>query len=254
MKVWMGEDEAMHGFLCAHFFHEQRCPKTLVLGLFSWKKYRFSSSPLHESMAKEEFLLQGRKGSSKLTKMVVIALLATVSFVLFFLSFPLPLLPPYLKVDFSDVPALLAGLIFSPMAGVLVVFLKNLMYFVVKGATDPIGIPANFIAGSLYVFPVAYLYHKYKKGVKSIIAGLVIGTLVMAVIMSILNYLIILPAYLWVSGVEEGLSSSAKMATVLSAILPFNLLKGIIVALLFIPLFIKMREWIEQKRTQLLSS
>lgn len=205
-------------------------------------------------MNKEEIKLQRSKGSSKLTKMVVIALLATVSFILFFLSFPLPLLPPYLKVDFSDVPALLAGLIFSPWAGVLVVLLKNLMYFALKGATDPIGIPANFIAGTLYVFPVAYFYHKYKKNVKSIIIGLVVGTLVMAIIMSLLNYLIILPAYLWISGVEEGLSSSAKMATVLSAILPFNLLKGIIVSLLFIPLFIKMREWIEQKRLQSLSS
>src|SRR5690606_40693426 len=183
----MGEDEAMYGFLCAHCFHEQRCPKTLVLGLFSWKKYRFSSSPLYESMAKEEFLLQGRKGSSKLTKMVVIALLATVSFVLFFISFPLPLLPPYLKVDFSDVPALIAGLIFSPLAGVLVVLMKNALYLVASGSADPVGVTANFIAGAMYVLPVAYLYHRFK-GVKSVISGLVIGTVGMAIVMSVLNY------------------------------------------------------------------
>src|SRR5699024_528627 len=66
------------------------------------------------------------------------------------------LLPPYLKVDFSDVPALIAGLVFSPLAGILVVFLKNALYFVATGATDPIGVAANFIAGTLYVFPVAY--------------------------------------------------------------------------------------------------
>src|SRR5690625_5111122 len=97
---------------------------------------------------KEEKVVQTTNRSSKLTKMVVIALLATVSLVLFFISFPLPLLPPYLKVDLSDVPALIAGMIFSPLTGVLVVFLKNLMYFAFKGATDPIGIPANFIARS----------------------------------------------------------------------------------------------------------
>src|SRR5699024_12864669 len=79
-----------------------------------------------------------------------------------------PLLPPYLKVDFSDVPALIAGLVFSPLAGILVVFLKNALYFVATGATDPIGVAANFIAGTLYVFPVAYLYKRYK-GVKSIV-------------------------------------------------------------------------------------
>ena len=185
--------------------------------------------------------------------MVVIALLAAVSLVLFFISFPLPLLPPYLKVDLSDVPALLAGMIFSPIAGVLVVLLKNVMYFAFKGATDPIGIPANFIAGTLYVFPVAYLYHKYK-GVKSVVVGLIIGTVAMASIMSILNYLIILPAYSWVMGIDDWVSSTAKMATVMGAILPFNFLKGIIVSILFIPMFMKLRQWIEQKRMQSLSS
>src|SRR5690625_5134431 len=196
-------------------------------------------------MVKEEIDVQQSNRSSKLTKMVVIALLATVSLVLFFISFPLPLLPPYLKVDLSDVPALLAGLVFSPLAGVLVVLLKNVMYFVLKGATDPIGIPANFVAGALYVFPVAYLYHRYK-GVKSIIAGLVIGTVTMAVVMSVLNYILILPAYSWLMGME--MNESIKKMTVLKAILPFNFFKGVIVSILFIPLFIKLKEWIEQKR------
>lgn len=193
--------------------------------------------------------MQGKNSSSKLTKMVVIALLAALSLVLFFISFPLPLLPPYLKVDLSDVPALIAGLVFSPLAGVLVVFLKNLMYFAFKGAADPIGIPANFIAGTLYVFPVAYLYHKFK-GVKSVIVGLVIGTVAMAAIMSILNYLIILPAYSWVMNIDDWLTSTAKMATVMGAILPFNFIKGIIVSVLFLPLFLKLRHWIEQKQIQ----
>ena len=138
--------------------------------------------------------MQKSQSSSKLLKLVVLSLLATMSLVLFFISFPLPLLPPYLKVDFSDIPALIAGMIFSPAAGVLVVFLKNLMYFVAKGATDPVGVVANFIAGTLYVFPVAYLYRKYS-GINSIVIGLTIGTVVMAVVMTILNYFIILPAY-----------------------------------------------------------
>src|SRR5699024_5124778 len=125
--------------------------------------------------------MQGTQRSSKLLKLVVLSLLGTMSLVLFFISFPLPLLPPYLKVDFSDIPALIAGMIFSPAAGVLVVFLKNAMYFVAKGATDPVGVVANFVAGTLYVFPVAYLYRKYS-GMKSIVAGLVIGTVVMALV------------------------------------------------------------------------
>src|SRR5690625_5240152 len=192
-------------------------------------------------------MMQINNRSSKLVKLVVLALLATVSLVLFFISFPLPLLPPYLKVDFSDVPALIAGLIFSPLAGVLVVFMKNALYFVASGATDPIGVTANFIAGSLYILPVAYLYHRYR-GVKSVISGLVIGTIAMAVIMSILNYLFILPAYAWLMGWE--MNETIKWASVIGGVLPFNFVKGLIVGMLFVPVFIKLKQWIDEKQAK----
>src|SRR5690625_6650813 len=78
---------------------------------------------------KEEKSVQ-KSSSTRLVRMIVISLLAALSLVLFFISFPLPLLPPYLKVDFSDVPALIAGLIFSPLAGIIVVLLKNAIYFI----------------------------------------------------------------------------------------------------------------------------
>jgi len=189
------------------------------------------------------------KRSSKLVKLVVLSLLAAVSLVLFFISFPLPLLPPYLKVDFSDIPALLAGLIFSPLAGVLVVLMKNLLYFVASGASDPIGVAANFIAGSLFIIPVAYLYHRYR-GVKSIVSGLVIGTVVMAIVMSVLNYFIILPAYSLLIGME--MNETIKWISVVGGVLPFNFIKGIIVSMLFVPVFIKLSEWINQKRMEAL--
>src|SRR5690625_1857984 len=93
--------------------------------------------------------------SSKLLKIIVLSLLGTISLLLFFLNFPLPFLPPYLKIDFSDVPALMAGLIFSPLAGVIVVAIKNILYFAVSGSADPIGVTANFLAGVMFVLPVA---------------------------------------------------------------------------------------------------
>lgn len=184
--------------------------------------------------------------SSKLVKLVALALLAALSLILFFISFPLPMLPPFLKVDFSDIPALLAGLIFSPLAGVLVVFMKNLLYFVASGASDPVGVVANFIAGALFVLPVAYLYHRYR-GIKSVIAGLIIGTFIMAVVMSVLNYIIILPAYSVLFGME--FDDTLKMIVV-SGVLPFNFIKGIIIGMLFVPLFMKLHQWIDQKRIE----
>ena len=186
-----------------------------------------------------------QKSSPKLLKLVILSILGSISLVLFFINFPLPFLPPYLKIDFSDVPALMASLIFSPMAGVIVVGIKNVLYLATSGAGDPIGVAANFLAGVMFVVPVGILYHKFK-GVKSIVSGLVIGTIIMAVGMSVLNYFLILPAYALFMGWD--MSAYAKWISVIVGVLPFNLLKGIIVGLLFVPIFMKMRSWIEQKQ------
>src|SRR5699024_2297790 len=136
-------------------------------------------------------------------------LLGTISFLLFFLNFPLPFLPPYLKIDFGDVPALLAALIFSPLAGVIVIAIKNFLYLVIGGG-DPVGVWANFFAATMFILPVALLYRKYK-GVKSIVSGLVAGTIIMAVGMSVLNYLVILPIYALFMGMEEMAIDSVKL-------------------------------------------
>ncbi|TMN23767.1 ECF transporter S component [Lentibacillus cibarius] len=188
--------------------------------------------------------------SSKLVKLVVLALLGTISLVLFFLNFPLPFLPPYLKIDFSEVPALMAALIFSPVAGIIVEGIKNLLYLVVSGAGDPIGVASNFFAGVMFVVPVAVLYHR-SKGVKSVVSGLVTGTIVMAIGMSVLNYYLILPAYAWFTGAPEMAATTVKWITVSGGVLPFNMIKGVIVGVLFVPVFIKMKAWIEQKQTNL---
>ena len=188
--------------------------------------------------------------SKKLVTMIILALLGTISFLLFFLNFPIPFLPtPYLKVDFGDVPALIASLIFSPLAGIIVLAIKNFLYLVIGGG-DPVGVWASFFAASMFILPVAFLYRKYK-GIKSIIIGLIAGTVIMAVGMSILNYIVILPIYAWFMGMEEMKIASVKLTAVVFGILPFNMIKGVLVGLLFVPLFTKMRSWIESKQTQL---
>ncbi|GIO24934.1 ECF transporter S component [Oceanobacillus sp. J11TS1] len=191
--------------------------------------------------------MQKRK-KNQLLKLIILALLSTISLVLFFLNFPLPFLPtPYLKVDFSDVPALIASLIFSPMAGVLVVGFKNLLYLAVSGSGEPIGVLSNFIAGLMIVLPVSMIYHRVK-GLKGLITGLVAGTVIMAVGMSILNYYFILPAYGWFMGWE--MSEQMKRIAVVGGVLPFNLIKGVFIGILFIPLFTKLQSWIQQQRTR----
>ncbi|MUK90039.1 ECF transporter S component [Ornithinibacillus sp. L9] len=185
--------------------------------------------------------------SSKLVKLIILSLLGAISLVLFFVNFPLPMLPPYLKIDFSDVPAIMASLIFSPLAGVIVVAIKNILYLAIGGG-EIVGVLANFLAGLMFVVPVGILYHKYKN-VKSIVSGLVTGTIIMALGMGVLNYFFILPAYALLMDWGD-MTHQAKWWSVVAGILPFNVIKGIVVGLLFVPLFIKMRRWIEQQQAK----
>src|SRR5699024_12707659 len=108
--------------------------------------------------------------SSKLVKLIILALLGTISLLLFFLNFPLPFLPPYLKIDFSDVPANMASLIFSAMAGVIVVAIKNFLYLHIASG-EPVGVTANILAGDMLVLHFSIIYHLYQ-GVKDIMSGL----------------------------------------------------------------------------------
>ncbi|WP_077624994.1 ECF transporter S component [Sediminibacillus massiliensis] len=189
---------------------------------------------------------QTDKKSSNLLRLIILALMGTISMVLMFLNFPLPMLPQYLKIDFSEVPALIAALIFTPVAGIAVEAIKNLLYLIYTGAGDPIGVFSNFLAGVLFVVPAAYLYHKFK-GVKSLVSGLVAGTVIMSVGMGLLNYYLLLPAYSWFMGWET-MSAQVKWVTIAAGILPFNIIKGVVIALLFVPLFLKLKPWMERKR------
>lgn len=74
----------------------------------------------------ERFDRKGERilNQSKVKRLVVISMLSSISFVLMLLNFPFPGLPGYLKIDFSDIPAIIAILIYGPGAGIAVEALK----------------------------------------------------------------------------------------------------------------------------------
>ena len=62
----------------------------------------------------------------KTHKITITAMMAAVGVLLQFLEFPLPfLVPPFVKMDFSELPALLASFSLGPVYGVAVCLLKN---------------------------------------------------------------------------------------------------------------------------------
>ncbi|NHC18453.1 MULTISPECIES: ECF transporter S component [Bacillaceae] len=172
---------------------------------------------------------------------VSIGMLSSIAYLLMLLNFPLPLFPNFLFVDFSDIPALIATLIFGPIAGILVEFFKNVLNYIATGSQTgvPVGHIANFLAGIVFILPTYFVYNKLKTK-KGMTMGLITGTVVMAVVMSILNYFFILPAYTVLMGFPD------MRNYVVPAILPFNILKGVMMSIIFMLLFIKMQAWINK--------
>jgi riboflavin transporter FmnP len=184
---------------------------------------------------------------SKVKVTVSIAMLGSIAAILMLLNFPIPPFPNFLLVDFSDIPALIAALIFGPVAGILVEFLKDVLnYFAVGAPTGvPVGQIANFIAGIVFILPTYYIYQKLKTR-KGMAFSLVISSAVMAVIMSVLNYYLILPAYTWFLN-SPAMSSAQTRQMIVTAILPFNVVKGIIMSAVFFLLFTRMKPWIAKQ-------
>lgn len=182
--------------------------------------------------------------------LVLIGMLSSISYVLMLLNFPLPPFPQFLMVDFSDVPALIGALILGPVAGILIELLKNVLdYFLTGSATGvPVGHVANFVAGILFILPTYYIYQKVKSS-KGMTFGLVVGTISMAVLMSVLNYYIILPAYTFFLN-TPAMSGEETRQMIVTAILPFNLVKGILISVIFMLLFARMGTWMNKQKVQ----
>ena len=123
----------------------------------------------------------------------VCGLFGAVSAVLMFFSFNVPLMPSFIKMDFSELPALLASFSYGPLAGVAVCAIKNLIN-VFATTTGGVGELSNFMLGSMFVIPAGLIYKKFKTK-KGACAGALIGALVMATVSVFTNYYVVYPVY-----------------------------------------------------------
>ena len=116
---------------------------------------------------------------SKTRKLSVTAMLAAVATVLMFLDFSIPIVPSFIKLDVSELPALLAAYSLGPVSGMAVCLIKNLFNLLFHGSTGGVGELCNFLLGASFVIPAGLLY-QYKKNRKMAFVGALIGAAVMA--------------------------------------------------------------------------
>ena len=201
-----------------------------------------SKPPSHCEMdhkEKERVVMQ----KTKVNVFVSIGMLSAVSYLLMLLDFPLPLFPSFLKIDFSDLPALIAAIIMGPASGVMVELFKNLLDLITTGSITgvPVGHIANFVTGTIFIL-VTYFIYKKVESKKGMTMALLAATIVTALVMTVLNYYIFLPMYLFFMDIH------LPKSIAVSAILPFNLVKGFIMTAVFMLLFTKMQGWISKQR------
>lgn len=181
------------------------------------------------------------KSQNKTRKLAVAGMLSAVATVLMFLDFPLPMLiPGFVKMDISELPALLASFSLGPMYGIIVCLIKNLLNLIFHGSTGGIGELCNFLLGAAFV-GVAGLIYKKNKSRKIAIWASVAGALAMALVSVPVNYFISYPVYAELFGgldkiiaayqaIRPGTDGLLECLIVFN--LPFTFAKGIVDALL----------------------
>ena len=137
--------------------------------------------------------METKKKTINVRYMTMTAVLSAVAFVLMFLEFNVPFMPSFIKMDLSELPALIGAFAMGPASGVIICLIKNLLHLLMS-TTGGVGELSNFILGALFVIPAGLMYKK-KKGRKSALIGSLIGAVVMAVVSVFSNYFIVYPVY-----------------------------------------------------------
>ncbi len=167
-------------------------------------------------------------------KMAVTAILAAVATVLMFLSFSVPVIPSFVKLDFSELPALIAAFSMGPLSGVAVCFVKNLVN-VIMSYSAGVGELCNFLLGAAFVLPAGLIYKKRRDRTGALIGSLV-GAAAMAIFSLPLNYFLVYPAYSLLMPMEEVLklyqAINPNVGNLFDALLwfntPFTFVKGLL--------------------------
>lgn len=180
-----------------------------------------------------------------------IGVLSAIAYVLMFISVPLPIFPSFLKIDLSDIPAIFGGISLGPIAGLVIVIIKNLLQGITASTTGGVGEFANIMIGGSYVLIICLVSRMFKNA-KGVFIGGLLGTIVMAVVGCIMNYFVMMPLYAKVYGmpievfIEMGTVINSRVTDLYTFVLwmigPFNIVKGSVMTVVALPLFKKIEK------------
>lgn len=198
------------------------------------------------------------KKNNSVRNLVVTAIFAGISAVLMYIQIGLPILPAFLKFDFSDFPALIVSFAVSPWHGALVCLLKNLLHLFTT-TTAGVGELNNFVIAALFVVPAGIVYHRNKTR-KTALIGSVTGTVASGILSVIYNYFIGYPLFSAALGIPmAGIvgmysiilpSADTLWESLLIFNLPLTLVKGIVATLITMLIYKRISPWLKGKKAK----
>lgn len=198
-----------------------------------------------------------KKNNVKIRTIAVIGIMSAVAAVLQFLEFPIPLMPSFIKFDFSDLPGLITAFAFGPIAGILVSLLKNVIHLLVT-QSGGVGELANFIIAAFFTGTAGLIY-KFNKSRKGAFLASLGGSLVSAVAGIAANYFIIYPIYYKIAMPEEAIlgmyqsilpSVDSILKSLLIFNLPFTFVKGLIISCICFLIYKKLSPVLKENKEQ----
>jgi len=174
---------------------------------------------------------------SKTHKLTVTAMLSAVATVLMFVDFSVPFMPSFIKLDVSELPALLAAFGLGPWYGVAVCFIKNLINCL-RTTTGCVGELCNFMLGAIFVFSAGFIYQQFRhhKSRQGAVIGSIVGAAAMALLSVPVNYFITYPIYMKfmpldaIIGLYQAIRPSANglLDCLVTFNMPFTFIKGML--------------------------
>ena len=177
-----------------------------------------------------------------------------------FVKFPLPFFLSFYEIKICDIPALIGGFSFGPLAGVLIQVVKIAVKLVFVGSnTAFVGELSDLISGIVMVLP-ASLYYKHHRNLNGAIKGSIYAGLINVAFSAILNYALLLPFYgeLYLGGVDRlkdiiinfypslNLNrNNALWVCIFVCTIPFNLLKNILTVSITFVLYKRLNKFIK---------
>ncbi len=175
---------------------------------------------------------------SRTRKLVFIAILGAISFLLMLINFSLPFAPAFLKFDIAELPALFAGFFLGPLAGFEVIVIKLLLKLAIQGTeTAFVGEFSNLVGSSVFVLLAAWIYKKDRTK-KGAIIGMTVSSLAVSILFIFINAYVMFPLYSNLYGmpldaiIGMGTAVNPKITNMttlmLLSVFPFNLVKHLV--------------------------